>query len=390
MWGEGPEALPWEKRQKLDCLSVSVHHPGLKDTEADVYKFDVGAWPGKCRDWLKVQCYPVDNAGPVSGEIIEFMKQCIHTCIKDHRRCKTKLARGHFLPTRLLDIGNDNSQSVRLVECEHLPSHACQDTCKLQDHQLKYAALSYCWGGLVDLKTTKATKEAHENGIIVKDMPPVFQDAVYMVRKLGIQYLWIDALCILQDQDDKTDWETESGRMCDVFSNSHITISAAASSSASEHFLQKRNKWRTRAWVWQEELMSTRQLIFGEKMMQFRCDKGAMLENGRHDSRDFGTGRIDWVVYQAFWEYAVRDYSSRQLSVPQDRLGAVAGVAKFVQRTLKEAGRPVEYVAGLWLAHTLGNQLRWVCNKPTLSYGELDESFNNAKRYLAPSWSWAS
>jgi hypothetical protein len=97
----------------------------------------------------------------------------------------------------------------------------------------KYAALSYCWGKNDKmLKTTAQNLEYHKEKIPFRSLPKTLQDAVTIVRRLQIQYLWIDALCIIQGDPD--DWSREAGKMCLVYSFAHLTISAA-NSPASSH-----------------------------------------------------------------------------------------------------------------------------------------------------------
>ncbi|KAI9643582.1 hypothetical protein NHQ30_008203 [Ciborinia camelliae] len=405
----------------LDCLGVFVHHPGLKNYEVDFYKFGVEAWPGKCRDWLKIRTRPLDPDGPASKRNIDFMKHCIDECVKYHYACRDKLSNTQFIPTRLLDIGNVETLFVRLVERCQIPLVGSSSP------QLQYATLSYCWGESLTLKTTEETKDEYEKiGILMHDMPATFQDAIYITRKLGIRYLWIDALCIIQH--NTADWEAESVRMCDIFANSQITISAAANSSSSESFLQRpfdkpldihfrsllnpdvsgeysiplqprstsramndvrHSKLYSRAWVWQEEIMSTRQLVFGEKMFQFRCNQGISLENGLFEDSP-GVILKKSSNYDWFWRNALRIYSSRELSYPRDRLGAMAGVAKFIDNNLKAAGKSTDYLVGLWLNDSFGYQICWACKNPTVSYITMMDSLRNENEYFAPSWSWAS
>lgn len=61
-------------------------------------------------------------------------------------------------------------------------------------------------------------------------MPQTFVDAIIVARYLGIRYLWIDSLCICQDDVD--DWARESARMCDVYSNAHLVIAANRSGNS--------------------------------------------------------------------------------------------------------------------------------------------------------------
>lgn len=291
------------------------------------------------------------------------------------------------------------------------------------------------------MRTTKATRETYEvQGISEQDMPATFIDAIFVARKLGIQYLWIDALCIIQD--DLSDWEAESSRMSDVFMNSYVTICAAASSSSSESFLVqppkeaitlpfcssldpevsgtysilleghrsrssvadldiRDQKWRTRGWIWQEEVLSTRSLIFGKTLVQFRCHGWASMESGL-TSPIQPPAHIQGILDTSIWRDVVTDYSKRQLTFSRDRLGAIAGVAKCFCDGKRLRGESVKYLAGLWFIdptlrswtnelRRLAGQLRWVCSPgPIMTYTEMMGMLQDRENYCAPSWSWAS
>ena len=91
----------------------------------------------------------------------------------------------------------------------------------------RYTALSHCWGipSLKPIKTTSSNLEAHINGIDFADLPPSFRDAVTVTKSLGIRYLWIDSLCIIQDSVD--DWATESSLMADIYQSATLTIAGS-------------------------------------------------------------------------------------------------------------------------------------------------------------------
>lgn len=119
------------------------------------------------------------------------------------------------LPTRVLDVGVDsNASQIRLVEPVNIES--------------TYITLSHRWGDKTDIvKTMKSTIRQFRNGIDMKRLPKAFADAVIICRRLQVRYLWIDTLCIIQD--DGKDWERESARMADIFANSYLTIAASSS-----------------------------------------------------------------------------------------------------------------------------------------------------------------
>jgi hypothetical protein len=104
----------------------------------------------------------------------------------------------------------------------------------------QYAALSHCWGSGPRLTTTKSNWSKLALNVSFNALPPLFQDAVIITRQLGLRYIWIDSLCIIQDS--LRDWETESSKMGSIYQNSYITISATNSSDGSAKCLAARRK----------------------------------------------------------------------------------------------------------------------------------------------------
>ncbi|KAH7009567.1 heterokaryon incompatibility, partial [Ilyonectria destructans] len=85
--------------------------------------------------------------------------------------------------------------------------------------------LSHCWGGFQPLRTLKKHIADMKNCISWNDLPKTFQEAVTMTRRLGIRYLGIDSICIIQD--DNGDWRRESSKMHTSYRNGYLTLSAA-------------------------------------------------------------------------------------------------------------------------------------------------------------------
>ncbi|KAK4033587.1 heterokaryon incompatibility protein-domain-containing protein [Parachaetomium inaequale] len=148
-----------------------------------------------------------------SAECLELARRWLGECAQNHKDCK--VPSDTLMPTRVIDIGGDGRDPV-LVETEGRPG--------------QYATLSYCWGKKPQLRTTKETLSAFLEAIPVGELQKTALDALEICRHLGIPYLWIDALCIVQDDED--DWLRESARMCDIYSSSALTIAAARSLSA--------------------------------------------------------------------------------------------------------------------------------------------------------------
>ncbi|KAL2198294.1 heterokaryon incompatibility protein-domain-containing protein [Corynascus similis CBS 632.67] len=145
------------------------------------------------------------------------LKGWLRACNMHHgASCRSWSLLNAPLPTRVLDIAK-TSDCICLIE----PGK----------RKGRYMALSHRWGGKDVIKTTVATLSARKAGIPIRDLPRTFADAVTICRRLGVRYLWIDSLCIIQDS--REDWEREAARMADVYANSYLTI--AASSSPDSH-----------------------------------------------------------------------------------------------------------------------------------------------------------
>lgn len=128
---------------------------------------------------------------------------------------------GSFVPTRLLDIAAfENSDDIRLVRLD------------LKLSSPRYVALSYCWGPTTQLPitTTTSTLENRMNRIKFGLLSQTFQDTIKLARQLGQRYLWIDSLCIIQD--DKDDWAIEALAITAVYGNSIFTIFALSSQNS--------------------------------------------------------------------------------------------------------------------------------------------------------------
>jgi heterokaryon incompatibility protein (HET) len=134
------------------------------------------------------------------------------------------------LPTRVLAVGSLKTQDLYL--------HCPQKDEEGKWPKGKYIALSHCWGTdheQLPLRTTKDKLEAYKRRIDPNKLPRTFLDAVTVAREIDVQYLWIDSLCIIQD--DSEDWENESRKMEQVFSSAYCTISATSAKNSHEGFL---------------------------------------------------------------------------------------------------------------------------------------------------------
>ncbi|KEY74393.1 hypothetical protein S7711_07299 [Stachybotrys chartarum IBT 7711] len=332
-----------------------------------------------------------------------FLKDCLDVCLTKHTSCSPQ---DTAFPTRLLQLGATlKDTQVTLVE----PAPGTRG---------HYVALSYCWGGYERLRCMSWNKEMLKHGFQSSQLPQTLQDAVSLTIRLGLRYIWIDSLCIVQD--DEVDWERESGRMSDVYGGAYLTIAAASSPSAETGFLTQRampetlripiedeygepafvclqdvlrsgfhggrlEPWTARGWTLQEELLSSRLIVYTKQELQWTCLSCSRCECDGPIPEFAATNtplRRLSSAQDAFrmWQRHVVEYSTRCLSFPSDKLPAMAGLAQFFHKIVGCA-----YVAGLWLDNLI-DDLTW-CRQ-----GPLHESPVEATptTYRAPSWSWAS
>ena len=153
--------------------------------------------------------------------VFEQVRALLKDCAKKHYCGPDQDIRPDNRPTRLIELDFDGAAHT---------ARLCSGTTSEP-----YVALSYCWGGRQSLLTKKANLEEHKRAIPVADLAQSIQDAIAITRNLGIRYLWIDCLCIIQD--DKKDKSREIGKMRNVYANSYLTICAGRAKAAADGFL---------------------------------------------------------------------------------------------------------------------------------------------------------
>lgn len=175
--------------------------------------------------------------------------------------------------------------------------------------------MSHRWSPQPSLLLSKDTTDELRQGFDAARLPAAIQDATSVCKRLGVRYLWVDTLCILQNHDDLADWEKESSLMGKVYENSLLNLSALAAADTEHSFFAKRNPlaisevqvhtqltcksnklelgrtvneyrlvdghfWKTsiqnaplnkRAWVMQEKLLPVRVLYFGYHQLLWEC-----------------------------------------------------------------------------------------------------------------------
>jgi hypothetical protein len=129
------------------------------------------------------------------------------------------------LPRRIIDVSSSEEPTLKLEESPN--------------PKMRYMTLSYCWGPVrPQLTLTKDTLAELKTRISLNELPQTVKNAVLLARELSIQFLWVDALCIMQD--DQADWVEESNRMKDIYANAVLVISADRAASCNDGFLPDR------------------------------------------------------------------------------------------------------------------------------------------------------
>ncbi|KAE8450864.1 hypothetical protein EG329_005777 [Mollisiaceae sp. DMI_Dod_QoI] len=231
-----------------------------------------------------------DFIDPNSREMRDAISKHVRTCLSQHEGCTQAIP--PLLPSRVLYIG---SSAQELDDCSKL-SLRLHVSLPLQ--RAEYAALSYCWGGAQKVVSTQSTLGSYQEGLNLNFLPQTVQDAIKVTRGLNIQYLWVDALCILQDE--ASDMTHEIQQMGEIYKNATLTIAAARSRSVEEGFLHTyscsgafetrlsnngnlEKGWLVpkmdppqeplakRGWAFQEQIMSPRILHYGSNGVSWSC-----------------------------------------------------------------------------------------------------------------------
>nr|OQO28783.1 hypothetical protein B0A51_04926 [Rachicladosporium sp. CCFEE 5018] len=198
---------------QLPIISVTQEAPKLDLHLASFVACRSDDDHGYADDHLLRHCYLS------TSERLDLAKSWLDECQAQHAECVAEKGTKLERPSRLLHIGQD------LVRVVH---NAATDA--------PYAALSYCWGRVPFLTLHKDSEPWLSHGFHPSELPETFRDAIKCATALGITYLWIDALCIRQD--DAADTALEISKMGDIFYGSQITIEASTSSAAHEGFLE--------------------------------------------------------------------------------------------------------------------------------------------------------
>jgi hypothetical protein len=349
------------------------------------------------------------------ARVLKWLDQCD----TNHYKCRS--SNTHSLPSRLIDvteIHRGNTTGVKLTQT------AIGQTGR-------YICLSHCWGK-VDIQccTTKDSLVEAMDFIDCRLFPKNFQDAITITRRLGIRYIWIDSVCIIQG--DAQDWDVESARMADIYRYGYLTIAATSSADSTggcfsttnsdlclalsddaslqillgarmcdklgflknDEELENRFPLFRRGWVFQELLISRRILLCNYGELAFECLEGKTCECGSPSFSPHGSGSLRMTKSTTkhrllmakrltkghdiadLWRGMVSSYMLLNLTKMTDILPAVSACARVMSEVIED-----QYLAGMW-RKTLCRELCWA--------NRSKKRMPRDREWTAPSWSWAS
>ncbi|KAI0382352.1 HET-domain-containing protein [Hypomontagnella monticulosa] len=378
------------------------------------------------------------SSSTASRETWALVQSWLDKCLESHSPCSNQTLTG-FSPTRLLELATTGSKKIfRLVQQGEF------------DTKEPYVTLSHCWGpgpASEKLQLIDSTMLKLRSGLPVKTLPKTFRHAFEIAERLGVRYIWIDRLCIIQESKD---WEIESATMQTVYRNGFLNIAALGARSDADgcffgrdptlvgptilninskqglpsyyRFPQETQTWTwdfksepliARGWVLQERMLAARNLYFGSRQVFWECSAtnccetmptGPLLtyvsgNTARRQAISMKSERFAWKPLIEPTAPAVRQDHEPISNLLREWSTAVDAYCKSNLTYPKD-----KLVALSGLARDMGTKLRalnpeydeylygiWKFTMPDSLLWKV-KGPNNTRplEYRAPSWSWAS
>lgn len=347
-----------------------------------------------------------------SEKALDRLRRWLSRCTVEHTHCGGVDPK--LMPHRVLEIEDYKTGRVRVINSRGM-------------HE-KYACLSHRWCHETEVASLlKANLEEYAERVPDVALYTLLKDAIRIAGLAGLRFIWIDCLCIIQDDAD--DWTVEAATMASVYENAFLTIASSGCDDSSTLFSKappsfmaelkppssanvlvrpqlQHPVWRradhycefstaaeyplmSRAWVYQERLLSRRTVHLTKQELVWECVESIWCEcdSGYAPLSDTSSVNIPLKRFplrdhfKAPWKDIVATYTKLQLTFGGDRLPALSGVAK---RYGEHHG--LTYLAGLW-KETLDRDLFWGLGIRSPSDGDLGP---RPEPRFAPTWSWAS
>ncbi|KAJ8133546.1 hypothetical protein O1611_g71 [Lasiodiplodia mahajangana] len=340
-----------------------------------------------------------------------WLDDCDQNHGNGHDNCRPKVVESSpiKIPTRLIDVGKGYSPSVYLKQSG-----------EIDKTRQEFIALSHPWGDKDKHShycTTRQNISDHRNGIKVDSLPSTFKHAIEVTRQLGLRYLWIDSLCIIQGEGG--DFDEQAKLMETVFSSAYCVIAATCAKGMSSGFLNSRRReifrfekpgesavyvcepidnfqleviegpLNKRGWVLQERALARRTIYFAENQTYWECGYGVRCETStrmkNNQAAFLGDPQFPRMAMEStkggqirLYELLYKQYSRLDFTKIHDRPLAIAGIEQRLIRAFETQGG-----YGVFTRY-FGRSLLWQRGETLLE----PIQFPQSQPYQVPSWSW--
>lgn len=364
---------------------------GSDNFDREIIRFQVDMIPA----WLPAAIHrPGNDLLANTRDSLALGSRWLKRCRKSHWQCNNP--REQLIPSRLISTEESHARILLSTDFQSPP---------------EYATLSHCWGHAEFMTLKRSNMEIFRKRIPQEALSKTFKDSIIIARRLGFLYIWIDSLCIIQDDPD--DWTRESALMSSVYGCSGLNIAASGAVDGScGCFFERPSTWRCqvqieaenhllryecipsgmyyrslstmplvrRGWALQERLLAPRTLHITSTQLFWECHQKVACETF---PEEFPTSIAYSSCYfkkqpisRSMWSWIVHRYSGCDLTYTKDKLVAISGLARNIQLQTCD-----QYIAGMW-RKDLEFQLCW--------YNSVGQSVRRVVPYRAPTWSWAS
>ncbi|CAH0027148.1 unnamed protein product [Clonostachys rhizophaga] len=407
---------------ETDTWGFDMSYKLLHD-EPDMDDYQVYTLPNSPCPWPTLGCL-MNVEEPKSSIPTKKSKTGYMIARENHPICidAEKSTYQPYLPEKVISLGPESNMDIRLIEAYGLP-HEPYFVLHDQQERRSFSGLSEC-------------QNLEDDSVEVPYdlLPRVFQDAILVCRKLSIKYLWINALC--ENQDDDDDWEIAREKKAMVYTNAELVLMSTGLVDGNEGFLcprksptiisgtwpdgrpfeiyarpwlfhdpdmmdwpkEKSPQHASRAESFQERLLPRRRLWFSEGEAIFdcltstSCECGGFLDSDEDPClplrRILKTGAKyitetdeSWIYHENWRDLVAKLSQLKTRNSPCD----LASVSHLASRWAN--GYTGRYLAGLW-EHDLVNYLRWYPIDEELPDG--DHEGCQVPSFLGPSWSWTA
>ncbi|KAF4436564.1 serine/threonine protein kinase [Fusarium austroafricanum] len=356
-----------------------------------------------------------------SSLFYDLLISWLKDCDLNHPQCRPTNSSDLRVPTRLIGVSPDDTGNLKVYLRE-----TTNDMCHAKN-DLRYIALSHPWGSENEYNHFCTTRENLASrlsaGIDINEFPNTFRHAIEVTQKLGVPYLWIDSLCIVQGPGG--DFDTEAKRMESVFSSAYCVIAASRANGTSSGFLWERPEremvkldqyspnesvyvceaidnfqydviegaLNKRGWVLQERALAPRTIYFTEKQTYWECGQGVRCETltklTNSQAAFLGDSNFPKLAMRSsrgakirFYESLYKQYSSLDFTKLHDRPIAIAGLEQRLVSAFKTEGGYGVFNGGFF-----GRSLLWM-RDTNQSAGLTMIEFPRDQKFRVPTWSW--